>query len=258
VSLERAAEQEVLPGLRAAALGTELPGPLRALVARVWAVRAAVESDAVTQFARLGDCLEAVGAPSGLAEVARRAMLEEAQHGGLCARLASAYGGVAVFRAEPPAELPPPSLTGREALAYTVVAHCCIAETESVATLTALIHHAGPAEVKVALQLLARDEVEHAQLGWAALTWLHSVRPLAFLEPYLPAMLEPRAEPDLEEQSEGADDPRLAAHGVLPAQRRRAVFLEAMEGVVLPGLARLGVPGRLAQEWVASRASQPS
>ncbi len=232
----------------------ELPGGLKALVASAWAFRARVEADATVQFQRLAASLEAAGAPARLVQVARLAVEEEARHRGLCDRLARAYGGGGLQGTpEPPPPLAPAGLTGRAALAYAVVAHCCIAETESVATLTLLIPRAGPPEVKQALQAIARDEVEHAQLGWAALTWLGADR-LDFLEPWLPAMLEPGAGPLFRAPPAGAEDPRLVAHGVLPAAEKKEVFLEAMEGVVLPGLKRAGIPGDSARRWIAEAA----
>jgi hypothetical protein len=39
---------------------------------------------------------------------------------------------------------------------------------------------------------------------------------------------------------------------VLTATGKREVFVEALEGVVLPGLKRLGVPTGPAQAWLAA------
>jgi hypothetical protein len=238
-------------------LGAGLPAPLRTLVARSWSFRAGVEADAEVQFHRLAQGLEAHGAPARLVQVAREAAADEARHRGLCEALARAYGAAPEPPASPPGPLAPAALGGREALAYAVVAHCCVAETESVATLTLLVPRAGSPEVKQALQAIARDEVHHAQLGWAALAWLRHLQPLGFLEAWLPAMLGPGAGPLFEPPTSGSEDPRLVLHGVLPALEKQEVFLEALEGVVLPGLERLGVSGASARAWVAERAGAP-
>jgi hypothetical protein len=63
-----------------------------------------------------------------------------------------------------------------------------------------------------------------------------------------------------------ADDPvaeGLAGLGGLPRHSRRDIFVGAMQGVVLPGLARFGVDTRAAAHWLdrkigrAGRAVEP-
>lgn len=233
--------------------GAELPPLLRRLVGEAWATRTHVEERSTAQFERLASGLRALRAPPRLAEVAQRAASEERRHRALCGELAEAYGvppGAEVAAgALAPAGLPP-----FETWVYTAVAHCCVAETESVATLTELVRAAGPPAVRVALVTIARDEVEHAQLGWAVVAWAAQQRPLAFLARWLPAMLESGGAPLYRAPPAGAGDERLRAHGVLPAPDKRRVFEATLEGVLLPGLARAGVDGAIARAWLSARA----
>lgn len=232
------------------ALGLELPEPVRQLVGDAWAARTHVEEIAAVQFARMAEGFETLKAPPKLAEVARAAVADESRHRALCADLALAYGVDPGSRAEAP-WLAPGGLPPFETHVYAAVAHCCVAETESVATLTQLVRQAGPQEVRQALVEIARDEVEHAQLGWAVLAWAAQQRSLSFLGAFLPAMLQPGGGPLFRSVPEGADDVRLLSHGVLPAASKRQVFIEALEEVLLPGLERAGVDGAHARAWLA-------
>jgi len=234
--------------------GLELSDPLRRLVGEAWAARTHVEEISAVQFGWLAEGLGELGAPARLVEVARRAAADEGRHRGLCADLASAYG-VAPGPASEAARLAPAGVAAFEAAVYAAVAHCCVAETESVATLTELVRAAGPAEVRSALVAIAHDEVEHARLGWAVLTWAAQQRPLGFLARWLPAMLEPGAGPLFQGARAGADDERLRAHGVLPAASKRRVFTETFEQVLLPGLERAGVDGASARAWLDEKSA---
>ena len=73
-------------------------------------------------------------------------------------------------------------------MTYEVVAQSCISETESMATLVTLLDAAEDAHLKSVLQELARDEVQHARLGWAYLAWAKDRHDLSFLSAFLPAM----------------------------------------------------------------------
>lgn len=233
-------------------LGLTLPAPLRRFAGDAWATRTHVEETSAVQFERLASELEKLGAPRLLIDVASRAVTEEQEHRELCLSLAEAYGVEPGPRAEA-ATLAPPGLPAFERCVYAAVAHCCVAETESVATLTELISAAEPVQVRNTLVRIARDEVQHSRLGWAVLTWAARQKPLAFLGRALPAMLEPGAGPLFQPAPAEADDVRLRAHGVLPLAQKRRVFTEALDGVLLPGFARAGVDAQSARDWLNAR-----
>jgi hypothetical protein len=121
-----------------------------------------------------------------------------------------------------------------------------------MATLTELLFR-GAGEVEQAVREIARDEVAHAQLGWAHLAREAQLIGVAFLGPRLPAMLtgsvdaalfKPASDPSLE-------DPALVSVGVLPHSLKRQVFLRTLDEVVLPGLHGLGVDVGPARAWLA-------
>lgn len=234
-------------------LGETLSREARRAVAEAWSFRAGVEAEATVQFERLAAGLVAVSAPERLVDAAQSASVEERRHGELCRELALAYGAEAVVARPGAPWLAPTNLVGLEALAYAVVAHCCVAETESVSTLSELVKAAGPPLVRRTLVSIARDEVGHAQLGWAFVAWAARVRSLAFLDQLLPRMVTPGAAPLFESGSAVEEDPRLIEHGVLPLPKRREVFCAALQEVVLPGLARAGVDGGPTKAWLAGQ-----
>jgi rubrerythrin len=234
-------------------LGEALSPAARRAVAEAWSFRVGVEAAATVQFERLAAGLLAVSAPDRLVEAAQSASREEQVHGTLCAELAEAYGAPPVAALPEPPLLAPANLVGLEALAYAMVAHCCVAETESVSTLSELIKEAQSPLVRRTLVAIARDEVGHAQLGWAFVAWAARVGPLSFLAPLLPRMVTPGAAPLFEPALAAEEDPLLIEHGVLPLPKRREVFCAALQEVVLPGLARAGVDGRPARAWLAGQ-----
>lgn len=230
-----------------------LEDALRRGVGAAWAFRVDVEREAMGHFTRIAEGLEREHAPGQLLAAAVVAADDERRHGELCGELASDYGEAPPPRADAQRPLAPRSMGPSEALAYDVVAQCCVAETESVATVTSLIRRAEPSAVQQVLVAIGRDEVRHAQLGWAFVAWASQRRGLRFLGPYLPSMMAPAAEGLFEPHAPGADDAALARHGVLPRQEQRALFLATMEQVVLPGLERAGVPCESARRWLAGR-----
>ena len=229
------------------------PDKVRSIAATNWAFRWQVEREADLRFADFATRLTGMGAPLVITELARRASEDERRHATLCHRLALQLG--AALEPGSPVLLPeiaPAELDTRERLTYEVVAACCIAETESLGTLTTLLAHTDvDADVRAALHEIARDEVQHARMGWAYLAWVGQWD-LAFLGPLIPRMLSsardlflPSTDPDLES---GA----LRYWGVLPHHQKREVFGTILQDVVLPGLDHLRVDSGQAREWLSA------
>lgn len=227
----------------------------RAVAAQAWSFRHAVELEAMERFARLAGALERLGAPPSLVAQARRAADDERRHAALCAGLAEGYG------APPPRgpgpelrDIAPPGLELRGRVLYELVAASCIAETDSVGVLTALLHRVRDPTLRRVLRELARDEVGHSRLGWAHLAAEHGAGVTGFLSPLVPAMLRGHVEPGLFGPAPpGLDDDELPEHGVLPHALRRALFVRTMEDVVFPGLEAFGVGAGPARAWLAEQ-----
>jgi hypothetical protein len=236
--------------------GADAPGEaVRALAADAWRFRWTVERDAEVRFQGLAARLEALGAPSSIVALALRAAGDERRHAAHCARLAAELGGPVPDAPPPPPEpVAPSGLDEEDAVTYELVAACCVAETVSVAVLTALLPAAREPSLRAVLHELAADEVAHARLGWAQLALAAGRGRTGFLSRLLPGMLAGSVDDDLFEAVEPSrDDEALLALGVLPQRARRELFVAALEEVVLPGLAAAGVDTGAAREWLAAR-----
>jgi hypothetical protein len=225
-----------------------------ALIAQVWAVRHGVETGASLRFAALAEGMRAAGVPSNLVELATRASADEIRHAAHCADILRS------LQAEvPPAEtrllfFGPRDLGAEERLTYEVVAQSCISETESMATLVTLLDAASDGHLKLVLQELARDEVQHARLGWAYLAWAKHRLDLSFLSVFLPAMAATATGDDLFRPGPPeADDPALLRGGVVPKRDRRRIYLETLESVVIPGFEEFRIDTRPLRQWTEDR-----
>ena len=221
-----------------------------ALITQVWAVRHGVETGASLRFAALSQGMRAAGAPANLVELATRASTDEIRHAAHCADILRSR------QAEVPAPetrllfFDPRDLGPEQRLTYEVVAQSCISETESMATLVTLLDAAEDAHLKSVLQELARDEVQHARLGWAYLAWAKDRHDLSFLSPFLPAMAAAATGEDLFQPSPaGADDPVLLRGGVVPRYERRRIYLETLDSVVIPGFEQFRIDTAPLRAW---------
>lgn len=229
-----------------------------AVAASAWAFRWQVELEAEARFARLSERLEDAGAGAALVALARRASRDERRHAARCAGLAAALGHPVDGPPPPPAEVAPAGLPRPDALTYELVAACCVAETLSVAVLTALLPSARRPALRRVLHELAVDEVGHARLGWAWLETRRRAGAARFLGPLLPAMLRGSADDDLFQAAPPArEDPALVELGVLPHRDRRELFRRALDAVIFPGLERAGVDTGAGRAWLA-RAGAPA
>jgi hypothetical protein len=228
----------------------------RERAARAWAFRWAVELQAERAFRLLATELRALGYPAELADECERVAEDEARHVVLCARLANEFGA-----AEPPAlserdRLAPGSLGREDALAYDLIARCCVAETESTATLVELLPETS-STVREVVHEIATDEVRHSRLGWQFLAWIAPRRDLGFLGPLIPAMLETGGGPLFEIGAlDEPDHPELGVFG-RPTQLR--LFRETLRDVILPGfeLDLAGLVPRLVENERFSSGADP-
>jgi hypothetical protein len=236
-------------------LGAEASPGVRDAAAAAWRFRFLVERDAEARFSSLARRLEELEAPAPIVDLARRAGRDERRHAQHCARIAAALGGpVPVADPPPPAPVAPAWLGEEDQVTYELVAACCVAETVSVAVLTALLAAARDPGLRAVLHELAIDEVSHARLGWAHLATAREPGRTAFLAPLLPAMLAGSADEDLFlPVTPEREDEALVALGVLPHATRRELFLGTIDEVVLPGLERAGVDVAEARGWLAAR-----
>ena len=203
---------------------SELSPMLRRRVTEYFVQAGQLEHASVASFARFTLELMGVGAPPELLAAAQRAGLDEIDHAKRCFALASHYGGrelgpgpLSVAGAVPAATL--------EEVVMAVIEEACIGETLAAIEARAALAHATVPAVRETLEVIAADELRHAELGWQTLRWALEVADET-LRMRLLARLElaiDQAEHDRPISMVDHDREALSRHGLLdPAQRREA------------------------------------
>ena len=225
-------------------------------IAREWWFRAWAERDSTLRFTRLHQALQAEGVPEAIVDACETAAADEARHALLCAEVARGFHEQDPY-AEQAAEgetLGPAALRSEERLLYEVIAFCCVTESLNAALLLTIYEAASHDVVRDATHRLARDEVQHARLGWAYLA--HRVEQgadVSFLAPYVSRILTAAASENLTESDAFCAQWADPALGYLPRERRVEVFGQCVTDVIIPGLARYGVPTAQAEGWVGDQ-----
>jgi hypothetical protein len=135
-------------------------------VAAYFARAAQLEAASVVSFRRLADELAAHRAPKPLIAAAMRAARDERRHTRIMTALARRRGVE-----PPPFTVPPPSPRPLEALAEENAVQGCVGETWSAVLATWQSQHVADARLRGALDRIAADETNHAELGWAVARW---------------------------------------------------------------------------------------
>ena len=114
--------------------------------------------------------LLACGAPPALVERAQRAMGDELEHARACFAAASAYAGTALGPG--PLDLSGVSPSANlAAAAAAAVREGCINETIAALAAEQQLEHTQDPCVRQVLERIARDEADHAELGWRFVQW---------------------------------------------------------------------------------------
>jgi hypothetical protein len=225
--------------------------------ARAWSMRCEIEHHAQRRFARLSQDVMRLDAASPLVALLGDASQEEARHARLCGELAQHLGATPTVAPAVTPRVAPAELSPRDALLYELVAACCVAETESMATLTLLLSKMTPGRFRDAVHTITRDEVQHAQAGWAHLAREAVRRDLSWLSVHLVPMLDVPAvheifapPPDAQ-----ADSEELFQFGVVPHSMKRVLLMSAIDQLVLPGLSQSGIDAAPLRAWLMKRPS---
>jgi len=231
----------------------------RRAIGLAWLGRSASEGGAAQNFRLIADSLRDAGAAPALIELAKRAMQDEIQHAELCRQVAVRYLGCDVALPEarkasyPRFEGATPELV---ALLH-VMLNCCFNETSATAYLGMSLEQARGQLVRSALRELLSDDIDHARLGWGVLESTLQASPA--LAPILSRYLLPLTRMNFRTWRVGEkpmhENP---AHGCPLGSDVARNLIEAMEGLVFPGLERVGLDTTRARAWIladtASRA----
>jgi hypothetical protein len=141
--------------------------PARDDVAAHFAEMAHLEAASIEAFRVLGRELRHYRAPMALVRAARRAARDEARHSRIMAAIARRYGSIP--REARVEKRPVRSL---EAIAIDNAVEGCVRETYGALVAMWQATRAGDPVVRAALGRIARDEIQHAVLGWKVASWL--------------------------------------------------------------------------------------
>ena len=210
-----------------------------------WAHRAASEARAATLFERLFVDLHLAGAEAVVLALVERAIADERRHAATCLDVAAHYDPLA--RASEDAAPPSPEAHVEEQpelrAALHTAAFCCIQESIACAWLDGCLRRAKEPVVREALHAMLSDETHHARLGWAHLASSRvSSATLARVAAALPDLLRSCVASwlDPEVARLAIDAPE---HGVPHPGATRRLVLAAVDEVVRPGFASLGMAG---------------
>ena len=99
------------------------------------------------------------------------------------------------------------------------------------------------------LHRLLKDEVRHAQVGWAHLGEEARLRDCAFVADHLAEMLDISVRDAVFLAVREEDSGASLRHGVLPVGQRREQFCRTLDEVVVPGFAHFGVDTSAMTVW---------
>ena len=203
-----------------------------------WRSRADGEARVSLTFSRLADALPAGEVQAFVLEGLRAAAREELGHAEICQQMAAHYGEPLREPLRASSDEPLPLATPLHR-ALMLVTACCISETISVAYLEHCLRLATHTPTRDGLKSLLRDEVGHAQLGWAFLGSLPKAAPLrSAIEPSLAGLIE-KTEAIWHARVVELHPAPEAARGYPAAESCSKIVTEAVEQLVRPGFAAL-------------------
>lgn len=202
-------------------------------------------------FEALAAQLDALGWSADAAE-ARTFAAEERAHGVLCGAVVEAAGGEAWAPALPARVLPEHAdTTPRAAVLRNLISIACMSETVAVALIGAERLEMPESPLRELLGRILADEVGHARFGWRLLAREAPALPddeRAALARYLPTAFFHLEAHELGHIPVGAAWPSgAAAYGLCDGADARALFLDTVEHVIIPGLEAHGLPA--AHAW---------
>jgi len=211
---------------------------------RAWAARAVAEYRSMVVFGELIARFPEMGLPLEVTSAATRLLSDEARHTELCARLADALGGHAGVELEArDLRLNRGDLPAHLFVARWTASMFCVGETASVGILRVLLRRAEDPCVEAVLRILLRDEILHDRFGWA-LARLVFPRLTDDEQEWLAADLA-HAFAHYDKAHGGSDrdgEDKPNGLGLAPARERSDAFRRRIDEIILPSLARLGVP----------------
>jgi hypothetical protein len=251
-----AAPAEVAAGSRDALAGLPAPDltgftkPDVAFAVEAWPMRAAEELRSALIFRAAARASARCPLTADWTPRFESAVRDEIFHARLCAAVGARLGAERPrFDAAPVRARLAPLVDPLARATSLVLLEVAVGETISMLLFRAARRAAREPLTRAALARILADEVRHQRLGWSALAawWPELPEPVrgALQETArvgLAAMEQQIAAPAMRRLSSGARfEPSYAALGVLAPEARVEAFYEAVERLVIPRLAKLGL-----------------
>jgi hypothetical protein len=190
-----------------------------------------MEHASIASFGQLALQLLSLGAPAELVEQAHVAALDEIEHARICFALASAYGGQRYGPGALDAAAEASALE-LEALVCANVEEGCVGETLAALEAAEAARRAQDPVVRAALEAIAFDEEQHAQLGWSIWGWALGVAPQ--LKAVTEGVFERAIDVALMAMRTDEAGKVLERHGRLSNATRRELAARHIDEVLLP------------------------
>jgi hypothetical protein len=232
----------------------QVPEADRKAVAASWRGRAKNELTTSTVFANLTRALVGFEAPHAIVRHAAAAVADEVRHAEICMHVARAYSP----ECPPPEPSPvaePARFQGDPRLGTLLFAvmQSCVNEGVATVYLQRCLDEAEHTLARAAVRDILEDEIDHARFGWSLLA-SPLMRPAwrADLAEALPTLLALVADAWIALQ---AEDPLWVpkGHGAISAPALATAVKDALEELIVPGFARVGIDVARARAWLAVR-----
>ena len=233
----------------------ELSDDQRAMAARTWRGRMVNEHVSAQVFASLVPQLMRAGIRAGLQATVPAMIADEYRHAEQCAAVVVALGHNPVARLPPIEDMPQHTdVSPLEAVLRNVISVCCMSETVAVAVISAEHFELQGTELGRVLQTILADEINHARFGWTLLGELHDAIDAAMakrLTAWIKVALKHQIMHEIPKLPLNAGlSPAVSMAGVCDGGQARALFVDTVESVIVPGLEEAGFGAREAWEQV--------
>jgi hypothetical protein len=200
----------------------------RAALAEFWSDNARAEHSSVAGFHRI--CLELIahGAPLELLARSQKAAADELAHARICYALASHYAGEPLGPGPMPIGSAAPIAATLVELAVATAREGCLAETSAAWLASELATSASDPAVRAALEQIAAEEAEHAELSWMTLRWTIEAGGAEVREAVAKVFAEARP------IMLGGAALSVPAHGMLAGAEVRAIAQRGFEALLVP------------------------
>lgn len=229
-------------------------------IARTWAERAQAELGASRRFRDLFIRMQQWNVHPHILKRVEQAEEEEDLHAFLCAKMARKFGHKTGFST-------PKGISTEDTFSWhrlreidrlllDVVLMGCITESLNASLLNSIYTNSGQTEAGKLIHRILKDEVQHAQIGWAYLAEQCTHRDCSFVSEYLVEMVERSINDELFLPITDSAEENSYQYGVMPQKERHNQCIMTLREVVCAGFEHAGIDTTSLRIWIENH-SQP-